>query len=222
MNAGVIGLVDGSFDAVSSFSTTVERNGHELTRALEVTRVFSQDGGTPAFEGHAVAEAVTTDTEMEVGYGSIETAETERTVQRYTRLAGVPGEFVVVGSGRGTFAFDMVAADTDTDIERADIDLDDFLDARADPTPWKAGFENPGGAAENGVLHGEDLFAEDTVATLVADATLTQLGLEYEHGDADVKMTATASGYLERYDLDADATGDFLAYLAADVLPHLA
>jgi len=41
MQAGVIGVVDGSFDRVGSFAETVEEGGQELRRALDVERVFA-------------------------------------------------------------------------------------------------------------------------------------------------------------------------------------
>ena len=221
MKAGVIGLIDGDFNAVSSFSETVREDGHELTRALEITKVFSLGDGHPAFRGHAVREELTTANEMEISYGSIDTEETVQKTQRYTQLAGIAGEFVVVDGSRGAFAFDLIADDTNTDIERATVDLDAFLEKQSDPHPWKAGFDSENGIAKSGVLYGDDLFADDSIAHLLEDSSLNQLGLEYEYGGDDLKMTATSSGYLEVYQPSSFETGAFLEYLSSELGPHL-
>ncbi|MEF8774657.1 MAG: hypothetical protein V5A37_08065 [Halobacteriales archaeon] len=220
MQAGVLGVVDGTFDAVSSFSRTRERNGEALETALEITKVFSLDDGRPAFTGHAVREELSTARELDISYGEIDAAETERTSQRYTQLAGIAGEFVVVDGSRGTFAFDLIEADTSTTVERASIDLDGFLGAQSDPHPWQAGFSGEDGAAHTGVLYGDDLLENENAAALLDRGQLTQLGLDYTYRNTDVKMTATTSGYIEVYRPRSMGDAEFLAYVDDEFLPH--
>jgi hypothetical protein len=220
MKAGVLGIVRDDFEVVDSFSETVEQDGQELERVLDVRRVFSLPSGEVAFEGRAAVERVVNRTTTELDFGEVRVEETPATETRVTQLAGVPGEFVVVGSGKGTFGFDLVSRDTGADIERASLDLSGFLDAQADAEPWRAGFYDNDGNCENGVLHGTDLLADDELGHVLRDARLNQLGLDCSYGDRSLKMTASESGYVEVYRPSDFDTEDFLGYLLEEVVPR--
>jgi len=221
MNAGVIGLVEGDFQAVDSFSDTVVEGDRELTRTLDVGRVFSLPSGEIAFEGRAAVERTAERATAELDYGEVRVRETDATETHVTRFVGVPGEFVVTESSAGRFAFDLIGRDTGTDVERATFDLDGFLDVHADADVWKAGFSGADGNAESGVFHGSDLLADDDLGDLVRRGSLNQLGLEYDYDEDDLKMTAAESGYVEVYRPAAFESADFLAYLLDEVVPHL-
>lgn len=221
MQAGVIGVVDGDFQVVDSFADTIEENDRDLSRCLDVQRVFSLPSGGTAFAGRAARERVRTDETHEITDGEIRVREDPRTETRYTEFVGVPGEFVVVASGSGGFAFDLVAADTNTGIERATLDLDGFFADHGDARPWKAGFRGQSEDAVTGVFHGDDLRASHDLDDLLASATLTQVGLAYDYDDAACRMTASRSGYVELYEpRDFDA-GDYLDYLRDEIIPHV-
>jgi hypothetical protein len=220
MKAGVLGIVRDDFEVVDSFSDTVAQNGTEHERVLDVRRVFSLPSGEVAFEGRAAVEREVERTTTELDFGEVRVEEASATETRVTQLVGVPGEFVVVGSGKGTFAFDLVSRDTGADIKRASLDLTNFLDSQADAEPWRAGFYDHDGNCENGVLHGTDLLADDDLAPILRDAQLNQLGLDCSYDDRGIKMTASESGYVEVYrpsDFDTEA---FLQYLLEEVVPH--
>ncbi|MFC5367893.1 hypothetical protein [Salinirubrum litoreum] len=218
MHAGVLGRVDGDFDVVEGYWETTETEGHELTDCLDVTRVFSLPSGGMAFAGDAARQSLQHDSVRAVTPTGIEVHEETRPTTDYTEIAGVPGEFVVAGSGRGTFAFDFLAADTGTAVDRATIDLDEFLAGLPDPDPWKAGFA---GATGTGVLHGADLLADAAAEDLLDRGTLNQLGVSYDDGDRRVKLSVTRSGYVEVYRPSAFETGDFLTFLRDQVVPHV-
>ncbi|WP_137283949.1 hypothetical protein [Halorussus salinisoli] len=220
MRAGVLGIVRDDFEVVDSFSDTIRNGERELERVLDVRRVFSLPGGEVAFEGRAAVERVVNRTTTELDFGEVRVEETPQTETLVTDLVGVPGEFVVAGSGKGTFAFDLVGRDTDADIERATLDLSAFLDAQADAEPWRAGFYDNDGNCENGVLHGSDLLDDDRFAGLLDDAAFNQLGLDCSYDGRSLKMTASESGYVEVYRPAEFDTADFLQYLLEEVVPH--
>lgn len=220
MKAGVLGLVRDDFEVVDSFSETVEQNGHELQRVLDVRRVFSLPSGEIAFEGRAAVERVVNRTTTELDFGEVRVEETPETETRVTELVGVPGEFVVVGSGKGTFGFDLVSRETRADIERASLDLNAFLDSQTDAEPWRAGFYGNDGNCENGVLHGTDLLNDNGIGGILRDAELNQLGLDCSYDDRSLKMTASESGYVEIYRPSDFDTVDFLQYLLEAIVPH--
>jgi hypothetical protein len=221
MKAGVLGIVDGTFSAVDSVTETVTADGQELERSLQIDRVFSTPAGEMAFEGRAAAETLVDRETARIDGGDIERIERTRTVTAYTEFVGVPGEFMAVDSGDGTFAFDLVAAATDTTIERASLDLDAFFDSHASATPWKAGFSGTEANAVNGVFHGEDLRTTHDLDDILRESSLNQVGLSYAYDGADVKMTAARSGYVEVYRPTAFDSGRYLDYLHEEITPHV-
>jgi hypothetical protein len=221
MQAGVLGVVDGEFDVVDSFSDTVTVDDRELARRLEIQGVFSLPSGEMAFAGRAAKEYLRERETHAIDDGEIEVREEPQVGTRYTEFVGVPGEFVVVGSGDGEFAFDLVAADTNTDIERATIDLDAFFAAHDGARPWKAGFYGPGDDPVTGVVHGSNLRTEYDLDGMLSESSLNQLGVTYDHDDEQVKMTASRSGYVELYQPRAIDRETYLEYLREEVLVHV-
>lgn len=221
MKAGVLGVVDGSFKAVDSFTETVSEDDHELDRCLTIDRVFSLPSGGMAFAGRAAVEVLADRTETTIVNGDINVTEEARTVTQYTEFVGVPGEFVAVGSGSGTFAFDLIGAETNTSIERATIDLDAFFAGQDTATPWKAGFYGSGENAVNGIFHGDDLRTNHDLTAILEDSSLNQIGLSYAYDGNDVKMTAAKSGYVEVYRPSAFDSGQYLEYLSDEIVPYV-
>lgn len=221
MQAGVIGVVDGSFDVVGSFSETTVDGDHELARVLDVERVFSLPSGDTAFAGRAAREYRRERESARIADGQVDVVTEPQTGVRHTRFVGVPGEFVVAGSGKGTFAFDFIGRDTNTSIERGEIDLDGFFERHGDGAPWKAGFTGTDEDGVSGVLHGDDLRESHDLDDLLDGSSLNQLGLEYDDDGDRVKMTAARSGYVELYQpRDLGAKG-YLEYLQREIVPHL-
>lgn len=221
MKAGVIGTVEGEFTAVDSFSDTVTDGDRELSRVLDIRKVFSLPSGGMGFRGRAAVERPTERETTEIDFGEVRTSVTEATETYTTEFVGVPGEFVVAGSGTGAFAFDMVAEDTGTTIERASLDLDALLDARSEARPWKVGFSEGTDTIANGVLHGTDVLDDGEMGPVLENATVNQLGLEYEYGGESLKMTSTRSGYVEVYRPSSFDDRDFLQYVSDEILPHV-
>lgn len=221
MQAGVIGVVDGSFDVVDSFSETVVEGDQELRRCLDVERVFSLPSGETAFAGHAAREYRQERESARISDGGVSVVAEPRTMTRHTNFVGVPGEFVVVDSGQGTFAFDLIAQDTNTTIERGVVDLDSFFERRGDGVPWKAGFFGTDDDGVSGVLHGSDLRESHDLDDLLDESSLNQLGLEYTYSNDEVKMTASRSGYVELYQPSELGSKKYLGYLQQEIVPHL-
>ena len=221
MRAGVLAVVDGTFNMVDSFTETVSEDDTELARRLEIGRVFSLPDGSMAFAGHAAAERLANQREASIEDDEIHVEEGTEVVTDYTEFVGVTGEFVVVGSGDGEFAFDLVGAETNTDIQRATLDLDGFFASHGSATPWRAGFAGNGDAGMNGVFHGEDLRSSHDLDSLLADSSLNQLGLSYGYDGDQVKMTASRSGYVEVYQPSSYDAATFLTYLREEMLDHV-
>jgi len=221
MKAGVLGVVDGSFRAVDSVFETVSEDGHDLDRCLEIDRVFSLPSGGMAFAGRAAADVLVDRTETTIEDGEIHVSDRAEIVTQYAEFVGVPSEFVAVDSGDGTFAFDLIGAETNTDIGRATLDLDAFFASHDSATPWKAGFSGSGENAVNGVFHGEDLRRQHDLDGILTESNLNQVGLSYAYAGVEVKMTASRSGYVEVYRPSEFDAGQYLEYLADEIVPHV-
>lgn len=221
MQAGVIGVVDGSFDVVDSFSETVVEGDQELERCLDVERVFSLPTGETAFAGHAASEYRQERESARISNGGVDVVSEPRTATRHTNFVGVPGEYVVVGSSAGTFAFDLVAQETNTSVDRASLDLDRFFAERGDAAPWKAGFFGTGDDGVSGVLHGSDLRESHDLEELLDGSSLNQLGLTYSYDAEEVKMTAAESGYVELYQPREMEPEAYLGYLREEIVPYI-
>lgn len=220
MKAGVVGIVDGSFDAVDSYTQTVTQDGYELDRCLEIDRVFSLPAGGMGFAGRAAETTLGDETVTKIENGEIHVSERTRPHTRHTEFVGIPGEFVVVGSGDGTFAFDLIGADTATDIERATLDLDGFFRAHGSATPWKAGFFGSSDDGLNGTVYGKDLRASHDLDDVLANSSLNQLGLTYGFDGTKLKMVATRSGYVEVYRPTEFEAGQYLGYLREEIVQY--
>ncbi|AHG05136.1 hypothetical protein HALDL1_04075 [Halobacterium sp. DL1] len=221
MRAGVLAVVDGTFKMVDSFTETVTEDDQELARRLEIDRVFSLPDGSMAFAGRAAAERLANQRDAAIEDDEIRVTEGTEVVTDYTEFVGVTGEFVVVSSGDGEFAFDLIGAETNTNLERATLDLDGFFASHGSATPWRAGFSGNGDAGMNGVFHGADLRASHDLDSLLADSRLNQLGLSYGHDGDEVKMTASRSGYVEVYQPSSYDAAAFLTYLREEMLDHV-
>lgn len=221
MKAGVIGMVEDEFDVVGSFTDTVTEDGHELQRCLVIDRVFSLQSGEMAFAGRAAADVVSDTTTASISSGDIDVQRSSQIETQFTEFVGVSGEFVVVSSSDGTFAFDLIAHETGTSIDRATLDLDAFFSDHESATPWKVGVNDTGNGGMNGIFHGEDLRSNHDLAEIIESSTLNQVGLSHGYGGSDVKMTASRSGYAEVYrPSDFDST-EYLEYLNEEILPFV-
>lgn len=214
-------MVEDEFDVVGSFTDTVTEDGHELARCLAIDRVFSLPSGEMAFAGRAAADAVSDTTTATIANGEIDVQRSSQIETQVTEFVGVTGEFVVVESSDGTFAFDLIAHETGTSIDRATLDLDAFFSDHESATPWKVGVNGTGKHGMNGIFHGEDLRRNHDLSEIIAGSTLNQVGLSHGYSGSDVKMTASRSGYVEIYrPSDFDST-QYLEYLDDEILPFV-
>jgi len=226
MRAGVIGTIDGKFDEIESFHQTQEQDGRRFTRSLQVNRTSHRDSGYSVYVGEAATqviedvESVKIDPETgEIGVGERPTKES-----KYTQFVAVPGLFIAVSSGSGTFAFDLLQSQhPGTHIERAELNLnayaDDYYTAEG-VDPWQIGFYGNIGQAEKGVVYGENVISDDDIGDVLERSQINQLGLQYEMMDYDMKVTLAESGYVEVYNPSNIETEEFAEYIADEILAY--
>lgn len=167
-------------------------------------------------------EQVVDEEEIQINNEEISIYEQPQKTASYSEFLAVPGEVVIVNSGAGSFAFSMIGSETNTSIERAEIDLSVFAaDHEDDFDPWKVGFYGHVGNAENGVVHGTDLLHDDKLSDVLYESNLNQLGVEYPYDDQMLKVNMAESGYFEVYQPSNYESGDYLQFILDEMTHYL-
>ncbi|WP_306056956.1 hypothetical protein [Natronococcus wangiae] len=222
MQRGILGLVEGDFSTLESFRDTTEQSGFELNRGIDIARSERLSNGQPVFVGRAGAEEVVTEDEVAVSESRIGIKEVPKKSTKYAEFVTAPGDFVLVDSGSGSFAFDLIARHMDCLISRAEIDLQRFFESMEEYNPevWKLGFRGFGSQTQNGVVYGNNVTEDSNFGEMLNGADKNQLGLSYSSGEDGIMMTITQSGYIEIYSPSNYETEEFAEYVASNVLPH--
>lgn len=220
MKAGVVGIPEDSFGSIESFEIEEPAGEHELKRCIEVRQTINRTGKTIQL-GRAAVQELSNEQQVSIEDGQVLVSERSQPISKYTEFLLVPGEFIVVDSGTGTFAFDLIGSHTGTKITRAHIDLQQFWETEVDGTPWKAGFYAHQGNAETGVVYGEDVLKDEDFGGGIDKSQINQIGLDYPPEENAIKMSATESGYVEIYQPENYDEKDYAKYLQNRVVPHL-
>jgi hypothetical protein len=222
MRAGVIGIIDGTFDEIEPFHESVEQDGREFDRCIEIRNTKTTDRtNTKVQVGRAALQRIEERERVDINDGKVSVVEQPEKVSKYTEFITVPGEFVAVRSGSGTFAFDLIQARTQTTIERTNFDLNAFSEEYDSSDQWQVGFYGNIGNAEKGVIYGEEVLDDSEVGDTVERSQKNQLGLQYPYNDNKIKMTISESGYIEVYQPSNYDEFDFAEYVMEEILPFV-
>ncbi|WP_435360210.1 hypothetical protein [Haloarchaeobius sp. DFWS5] len=223
MQAGVMAWVHGEFDELSSQNSVHTQDGMEFSQSLQIERTTYLEDGRPVFHGRAAIEVIE---EYEQGHiddetGAIETMTRGERKCKSTHFLVIPDTLMVVESGDGDFAFELIRdALPGVRVRRATIDLNEFAERyyRSEGVdPWQVGFFGNSGQAEKGVVYGEDVFDDTEIGELLSSCQLNQLGLRYEVDGVSMKVTIARSGYVEVY-LPTGLDGNEFAQYLCDEL----
>lgn len=226
MKAGVIGVVDGTFDEITSFHKTTEKDGKKFTRSIQVENTEALDTGHVAYKGEAATQVVEESQTVQIDpdSGDIEVSQRGNIEGKHTQFVAIPGEFVAVSSGAGTFVFQLIQEmHPGTHVERVELDLNEYAEdyyRAKNVNPWQVGFYGNIGEAEKGVVYGDDVFSDSEVGDVLDRSNLNQLGLEYEVNGVDMKMTMTESGYLEVYNPSNLKFDEYAEYIVSEILDY--
>lgn len=230
MKAGVIGIPDRDFDPIESFTQSKEAgDGTTLNACLEV-RSTADLGQYVLQSGRAAIQELGSEERVRINpeHARVTVTDDESIVRtRYTEFITVPGEFVVVSSGDGAFAFRLISGSTTSaTIKRGNIDLEGFEQSyQKEEGPekadiWKIGFYGHGGTAENGTLYGDSVISDPDFGNLVRSLPKNQIGLLVQQGKEEIKLTATESGYVEIYQPSNYDSKEFSQFALDHILEH--
>lgn len=225
MKAGIIATVDGQTDAIESFEEEVQIPDHEvyssIKQCVQIRETLELADNRVAQLGRAAVDEISTNEKAEIENGEIRVSEKPEMVTKYTEFLLVPGSFIAASSGSGRFVFDLISSHTGSEISPVEFDLNGFIGDRESADPWKVGFENRTGNAENGVVHGEELLTDGELGNALTDSKKNQIGLEYSSDGHLLKVFVAKSGYVEVYQPSNYDSREFIDFIESDLLHHI-
>lgn len=224
MKSGVIGVVGGDFEKLESRVNTFSKDGEELREAIEIRDIVDSEFGEAYYGMAAIEDVVRSEKPSISEHGEIGSHTRLETTTEMTEFLAVPGEFVIVENGSGTFAFDIIGRQTGVLVERGRINLDAYVghlqNEDRDQEVWQAGFYGNEGQAEKGVVYGNDVLGDSDVGGVLDLSDLNQLGLSYSTRENSMKITVTESGYVNVYQPSDFENEDFLDFFALELAPY--
>lgn len=224
MKSGVIGKITGKLKEIESYGKTREEGDFELKRQLEFRTKLPGPGDSAAHSGRAAIERVEETKGVQFRDNEILVSDSKEKVQLHTNFLLVPDSFMIVESGRGEFAFNLVEGLGNIEIERATIDLLALLEycSEFDPDPWQVGFFGNEGNAEKGVVYGEEILTDSKIGEMLRTSKMNQIGLRFtDHEGTNVKFTATKSGFVQIYQPQSYDEIDLMRFVDEFILPYL-
>lgn len=221
MKSGIIGFVHGDFDRIESQTTSVEKGETELQRCIDVENTLTLESGREVQVGSVAKEDRVKEERARIENGTVASEERINIETSYTRFVAIPGEVVILGTGGGTFGFDLIGRQVEALIERAEIDLNEFVSHHEDADYWQYGFYNTGLNAENGVFYGTEVEEDSNAQTFINSSVPNQVGLDFLYGDKPVKAKLAESGYVEVYQPGEWETTEYVGFVADAVLPYV-
>ncbi|WP_373190218.1 hypothetical protein [Halolamina sp.] len=222
MKSGVIGIATGDLTTVDSFSEEIEKGDDSLASCVEiVSEIRSADGELLGQFGRAAMDQYVDTNSVEINGNSIRTGEKSEIRTQYTEfLLSVDG-FVIVKNSGGIFALDLIGKHENVSIERAEVNLNSFISGHSGFTPWKVGFYGKSGNADNGVVHGNEIWDDPELGPLLESQRKNQLGIDIEWRGYEIKMMLTESGYLNIYQPGDFGNTGFMRLVRDEIVPHI-
>lgn len=224
MKAGIIAKVDEEYGTIESFENRIPLAENEVFESLNQCVQIREDielaDGRIAQVGRAAVEEISTDEAANIEDGEIRVFEESEKNTNYTEFLSVPGSFVAASSNSGRFVFDLLSSHVGANVTPVTFNLQGYLEERESADPWKVGFKNRTGNAENGVVHGEELLRDGDLGNPLKEAKKNQIGLEYNKDGYLLKTFVVESGYVEVYQPNNFDTREFIDFVESDLLHH--
>lgn len=221
MKSGIIGCPVSEGEQINSSVLTAERDGEELRRSVRAEPAITTDRKTLVITGTVAIEEIEEYERSEIDDdGAVQSTTGTRKVAKTAEFLQVPGEFVVLERGAPVAMLDILGRVAGTAYERAEVDLDRYLEQVENPSIWMLGFKQHPTNADTGTLYGDGIEQDPIFEEILGGSVCNQLGLEHVwQGDA-VDLRLSESGYIEIYSPEYEST-EFIDYLSEVILPHL-
>lgn len=221
MKSGILGLVHGGFEDINPTVSTIEHDGEELQRCIEISQEFTLDSGVRIQIGNVAREEYVKRERSKIENGRVHVDSAHEKQTDHTRFVAISDEFLILDSSSGQYAFDILGRETEALIERAEIDLDSFVSDHAEATYWQFGFYGTGLNADNGVFYGLDIAEEPSAEPFIGSSSANQIGVEYLYQDTPVKAKITESGFVEVYQPSEWESSEFSQFVLDEISTYV-
>ncbi|QLG62215.1 hypothetical protein [Halorarum salinum] len=228
MKAGVIHIAE-SDTRITDFQKAVElpdgAKFDSVTEAIEVDREIGLEDNSVVQQGKVAVERIVEVDDPRIREDGIAEYTDEEKVVQVTDFLYHPGKFFAVSSSAGNFAIEVLRNHSSISITPSNFNVDEFIERKnssnGDANPWKIGFYDNLGSAENGVVHGDSLLHDEVVGDTLNAAKKNQIGLDYEFNSLPIRMFASETSYVEIYQPSNFSTEQYTKYVIEEIIPHL-
>lgn len=226
MKKGAIAKCIGDFESIdtSDYPLTETRLGETLRRTLNVDGAQTDFQGNAAIVGRGARQDARTVKRLDISESG-ELVQQNDDVEVTTEAGEFmvsAGEYIVAESTKKTFLHTLVAAATDTESKRYDVDIDGLIDAHPDATYWMGGIYDKDGDADTSDAYGDgDIFEDEDFGEVFRNSKKNRIGMMFEFETQTVKMLVTESGYVEVYRPSDFDTLQFKRLIDEVLMPHL-
>lgn len=209
MRRCIIGLFDGD---PNGDELQIEGTSH---LGIDAAGYDYLDNAATIYWGEAASQIETDTEEITFTASNISRETIPRSKTVATNFFGdLDAGFVTIDSSDGTFLWNHLALRHETDIRRAELDLDSWEDELASLSQsrcWQLGWDHPEREDVGVAFHDGAEFG--------LNGRVTQLGFEYLWNGSVVRGTAAQSGYVAVFD-GVSRPSEVGRWLRDEILPH--
>lgn len=226
MKAGKIARLDSSSNSLESLTIQLPANEEspfeKMAGTIQIDQEIQLEDNRTAYIGQAAVEDVENASKFTINdSGKVEETTRLQKIVKTTHYILIPDSFLAISNSGGEFLISLLNSHTDHTAFFSNIDIDSFVENNQDSIPWKIGFDSYSDNAENGVIHGTELYEDQEFGNILNSVNKNQIGLNQEVEEDSLKVFATKSGYIEIYQPSTYDSKDFLEYIESEVLPFL-
>lgn len=222
MNRGSLAVIESATSQIESFQRSSVEDDYELQHCLEIRQTHEDTvKGNPVQIGRAASQILTSVENTAIKDGNIVTVEDTEVETKYTNFVYVPNRFLLTTSGGGEFLHGLIESYTGEMIEKANIDIDKFLESKSNPDVWKLGFVGRSANAEKGVLYGQDINNDTELGEIFSKSSINQVGIEYEMESKMIKLDVSRGGYVSLYQPGNYDLIEFSQFIDSEIMPHI-
>lgn len=208
MKAGILSLLE---DAPDASLSEINQN----TRVLEIDHEQSYLDGSTYLEGQAAERTTEDEKRAQIGGGSIAVEKIrEEKVLDTDFLADLENRFLLIGSSDGEFLYNMIWAQTGAQVNRAEIDIVDFVRTIRKREQSNLEYWMAAKGGDLGTKIGYHMDAEDALAR----SANIGIGFEYRWQNSMLKGVVYESGYVALFEPKHWDSGAFLKWVNEELL----
>lgn len=188
MLSGHIASIESSNDDISEFQSVVPDTA-EFEKYVNIENEFTLSTGSEVTQGFAVEEYPQEYEAVDVdgnGNGEISVGTKERVEKKWTRYWILEDEYVIVENAKGKFAFKLIEAALDGEVEGLSLNLAQIV--RDHPGQWMGGFEERSDNVRNGILYGDSIEFDGDMGDAFLNSDKKMIGPDIDYGGEALRL----------------------------------